>query len=55
MIWELRCAKINSFVLLVLLDTKGAVPDWKHRPVVEFFAEPKKKPTSRQSASGKAG
>jgi len=57
MIWELRCAKINSFAPLVLLDredsrsgmldTKGAVQDWKHRPAVEFFAEPKKKPQPR--------
>ena len=57
MIWELRCAKINSFAPLVLLDredsrsgmleTKGAVQDWKHRPAVQFFAEPKKKAQPR--------
>ena len=53
MIWELRCAKVNSFAPLVAVDradsragmfaTKGAVQDWKHRPAVAFFVEPKKK------------
>ncbi len=53
MIWELRCAKINSFASLVAVDradsragmfaTKGAVQDWTHRPAVEFFVDPRKK------------
>ena len=53
MIWELRCARINSFASLVAVDradsragmfaTKGAVQDWAHRPAVEFFVDPRKK------------
>jgi hypothetical protein len=53
MIWELRCAKINSFASLVALDdadfraglfaADGSVQDWMHRPAVEFFVETRKK------------
>ena len=53
MIWELRCAKINSFASLVPVDradlragmfsTKGTVQDWTHRPAVKFFVDPRKK------------
>jgi hypothetical protein len=53
MIWELRCAKINSFASLVAIDdadfraglfaADGSVQDWTHRPAVEFFVEPRKK------------
>ena len=56
-IWELRCAKINSFASLVVVDqedsragmfsTKGEIQDWMHRPAVEFFQEPRKKPKPR--------
>ena len=53
MIWELRCAKINSFSPLVIVDdadiragmfaVDGSPKDWTHRPAVDFFVEPRKK------------
>jgi hypothetical protein len=57
MIWELRCARVNSFAPIVALDradsraglfaSKGAIQDWTHRPAVEFFQETRKKPKPR--------
>ena len=53
MIWELRCAKINSFAPLVAIDdadfqaglfaADGSPQDWTHRPAVEFHVETGKK------------
>jgi hypothetical protein len=53
MIWELRCAKINSFAQLVAVDAAdfraglfaadGSFQDWTHRPAVEFNVDARKK------------
>jgi hypothetical protein len=52
-VWELRCASINDFAMLVssdpgdgrsgMFDANGKARDWMHRPAVEFYVEPRKK------------
>jgi hypothetical protein len=52
-VWELRCASINDFAMLVssdpgdgrsgMFDANGKALDWMHRPAVEFYVEPRKK------------
>ncbi len=52
-IWELRCAAVNEFAVLVsrdydnieeqLFDTDGLAKDWKDRPRVGYVVEPRKK------------
>lgn len=52
-VWELRCASINDFAMLVgsdrgdgrlgMFDANGTARDGMHRPAVEFDVEPRKK------------
>lgn len=52
-IWELRCAAVNEFAVLVsrdddnieeqLFDTDGTAKDWQDRPRVGYVVEPRKK------------
>jgi hypothetical protein len=52
-VWELRCASVNDFAMLVstdradgrsgMFDADGTARDWMHRPAVEFYVEPRKK------------